>query len=772
MNIQQSIAQATKIIPVYWPLRSMTAVNPLWDLKDMSFIKAIEHMKQFIDIRGTLDYDEYIKLFQQGLVTKKDLLHALEEHTRMRNLSDKHVDLLLLEQVVNYCSTSNSSSLLFNPIEFSFKNQLLEFISGYFDNSQRGWYQETSKYPLFSSWRNFASLENSAWKEWLHELPEDINQALDAVLLRLKIDQEDVEPFFAWSLSQLMGWNSFIKWLQMRPNNPLIEQNATLAEMLTIWCCLLVGEKYFDFNLLKKNKAERKKLSTIVPSVLQNPLLANVDIFIDELCYIWQRAYEISQHEALLSKISNPKNDPAIRKTMPTAQFVFCIDTRSEGIRRHLEKSEKYETFGFAGFFESIFTLENKESEYCSLQAPALVEPNVKLSIVNETKSFRGKLLKLFKKVTSSSKENMLTPFAFFEIVGNILSFPLLAKTLFPKRYDTLINKHEATCEKSIKNTFLKPEHIESATDNLFQFLKTIGLVNNMAPIVVICGHGAQTENNPFQASFDCGACGGNSGAINAEVTCEILNNSQARALLSKRGVLFGSDTVFVPAFHNTTTDELIISRSHLSKISFGNQLTSDIAQALAALKAERMKDLPAIGKANDRHVNWAELIPEWGLANNMAIVIGPRCYTQNLNLHRRVFLHSYDHSIDEDGTLLASILNAPVVVAHWINSQYYFSATDPDIYGSGNKAIHNIVGKIGVMEGNLSDLKIGLPTQSVFYKDKLVHQPLKLLVVIYAPKDFVHSVLNLNPSVKALFDNHWLTLSILEPEQSHAVSG
>ena len=44
----------------------------------------------------------------------------------------------------------------------------------------------------------------------------------------------------------------------------------------------------------------------------------------------------------------------------------------------------------------------------------------------------------------------------------------------------------------------------------------------------------------------------------------------------------------------------------------------------------------------------------------------------------------------------LVDILTAPVVVASWISLQYYGSTVAPDLFGSGNKLLHNVVGGIG----------------------------------------------------------------------------
>ena len=122
-----------------------------------------------------------------------------------------------------------------------------------------------------------------------------------------------------------------------------------------------------------------------------------------------------------------------------------------------------------------------------------------------------------------------------------------------------------------------------------------------------------------------------------------------------------------------------------------------------------------------------SQVRPEWGLANNAALVAAPRSRSAALKLDGRVFLHDYDAAADPELKVLTLILCAPVVVASWINLQYYASRIDPLRYGSGDKALHHVVGGIGVMEGNCGDLKTGLPIQSIHDGKKFIHEPRRL---------------------------------------------
>jgi uncharacterized protein YbcC (UPF0753/DUF2309 family) len=104
------------------------------------------------------------------------------------------------------------------------------------------------------------------------------------------------------------------------------------------------------------------------------------------------------------------------------------------------------------------------------------------------------------------------------------------------------------------------------------------------------------------------------------------------------------------------------------------------------------------------------------------------------------------------------------MVVAHWINFQYYASTVDNMRYGSGNKVLHNIVGgHLGVFEGNGGDLRIGLSLQSLHDGERWVHTPLRLAVFIEAPRPAIDRVLEKHPKVSELVDNEWVHLFQLD---------
>jgi len=273
--------------------------------------------------------------------------------------------------------------------------------------------------------------------------------------------------------------------------------------------------------------------------------------------------------------------------------------------------------------------------------------------------------------------------------------------------------------------------------------------------------------NNPHESAYHCGACCGQTGEIPARLVAALLNDPETRAGLAGEGIALPEDTVFVAGQHETTTDTVTLYED-VPAPAHGDDLAQAkrwLAAAGRITRAERAARLP--GATGDtvarRAVNWAEVRPEWGLAGCAAFVAAPRAATVGRSLEGRAFLHSYDWQDDEGFGTLELILTAPVVVASWISLQYYGSAVAPRAFGGGNKLIHNVVGGIGVVQGNGGILRPGLPWQTVHDGETLAHEPLRLSVLVEAPTAAIADVLRKHDGVRELFDNGWLHLFALE---------
>jgi uncharacterized protein YbcC (UPF0753/DUF2309 family) len=563
---------------------------------------------------------------------------------------------------------------------------------------------------------------------------------------------------------------------------------------------------------------------------------------------------------------------PEERDKRPFAQALFCIDTRSERIRRHLEGAGDYETFGIAGFFGvpiSFMQLgKGSETHLC----PVLLKPkNLVLEIATAPASDIA-AVSVMEKLFHELKESVLTPYVTVEAIGMLFGLDMIGKTIIPQGYarwrqrlyrekttsHLLIDKldreqadsivravQRAVVRKAVEQEIrLKPEEItddmvrelreaalgnagsapalreaSSLSDNeerdfiqrlrhvyriepafarlqmeqlgrigftldeqtnyVTQALSSIGLKKDMSRFVLLVGHGSTSENNPYESALDCGACGGNHGLVNAKALAHMANKPQVRNRLRYQGIIIPEDTWFIPAIHDTVSDEIRLyelERIPSSHVIYLDRLRSGLTAASRLCAQERLPELQlkpmpvAPGTANrDAHrnaVDWSQARPEWGLSGNAYFIIGRRNLTRDFPLKGRAFLHSYDYRVDPRRRLLESILTGPLVVGQWINMEHYFSTVDNERFGSGSKVYHNVAGRFGVMTGNLSDLRTGLPSQTVLKQGRPWHQPIRLVTVIEAPFEHAWRSIEEVATIKHLVRNGWIRLMIIDPEK------
>jgi uncharacterized protein YbcC (UPF0753/DUF2309 family) len=555
--------------------------------------------------------------------------------------------------------------------------------------------------------------------------------------LRYLVEQLDIKPcnytdYFEAIFIKTYGFSSLIKWMNNHPDNPWLYFDFPCEAILVIW---------LSFELSLKNKNLKHYKNTDTSQTYKN--------FDTKKFYANQLVNEKLYQEELIAQLNLL---PESATAPVNIQAIFCIDTRSEPLRRALEQEATIQTFGFAGFFG--FAFQCQQEKKISLQCPALLSPRDIVKIVEQKKSLL-KIKSAFTSVFKKTKKQILASFSFFEIFGFWHVVPYLTKTFFPLLSHKLAKPHVLGGVDDL-DVDISNISAEVAAESGFQMLNTIGLTDNFAEKIVICGHQSISTNNPYAAALDCGACGGNSGLMNATVAAKCLNNPSIRALIKEKGITIPDSTLFIAACHNTTYDAVKLYGDYPEI----NQL---FANACRKVIQEKQQRYPMLTNVKRRQFDWAELVPEYGLVNNAALIIGPRWVTEQSNLQGRVFLHSYDKEQDQDGEILQSIMLAPMIVAHWINMQYYFSTISPDLFGAGNKALHNIIPGIGVMEGNFSDLKIGLPQQSIFYRGEPLHTPQRLCVVIYANYNTVIKIIYEHQALQQLVANEWLQMYCLK---------
>lgn len=754
--------RAVRSVPPVWPLASSVAVNPFLGQTGETLAEAGARLARVAGAKVTMDRSWYAERIARGIIADCDLAAALEAAPVAPRVADvQTLKALARLPAQSPAAIPSVADLAARASGTDWPGLIADRVGAwagaYFDEGQALWSALRMR-GAWSAWTAFATHDLTPEIIGLRDFaahvaaaPDSAHALIARAVDRLGLSAEALPTYFHALLMSLGGWAQAARYHLWRAELAGgVDQTG--IELLAIR--LTFEEALFAQHEAAIGPEWRKACERHA-----EPLAPSEDLAIDA---VLQEAAERAGQRALATKLAGPA--PSAANERPTLQAAFCIDVRSEVFRRALESVDpRVETLGFAGFFGLGTAHRRFASDVTELRLPVLLNPAIS-SISGrggDAPSDRAaRLVARARRAWGRFKIAAVSSFAFVEAAGPLYVGKLLRDSL-------RMGGAEPPADPAPQIDPAMPPDVR--LDSAAAVLRAMSLTDGFANLVLIVGHGANVANNPHASALHCGACGGYSGDVNARLLAGLLNDKGVRAGLRERAIEIPDDTLFIGALHDTTTDAVTLydadgaSAAHIAAIA---QAREWLAAAGALSRAERALRLPRAQGGHDvapRSRDWAEIRPEWALAGCQAFIAAPRGRTARRSLDGRAFLHDYRWQDDATFGVLELIMTAPVVVASWISLQYYGSCVAPEAFGGGNKLLHNVVGGIGVVEGNGGLLRAGLPWQSVHNGDRLVHEPLRLSVCIEAPREAMSDILGRHPGVRALFDNRWMHLFAMD---------
>lgn len=757
-SLAMAMQRAAQAIPPAWPLASSVAVNPFLGQTGEPLVKAGARLARVAGAPLTMPRAWYAEKIATGEISEADLGAALANAPAGLDLPTLKAALSTEAPPPKALPTIADLAASVSGIDWPglVAERIGAWAAGYFDEGQALWAAPKGK-SAYASWRAFATHDLTPeiaglprFALHISEAPETALGVVERVVARLQLDAAAADTYFHQLLMTLGGWAQYARYKLWQA-----ELDGGSDETVTD---LLAIRLMWEEALYLRHEAQLAAEWARARSLHAAPLEASRDLVIDA---ILQEAAERSAQRALAKTLAEPSVQ--MDRELPMLQAAFCIDVRSEVFRRALESLDpRIRTIGFAGFFGLGTSHRRFASDVEERRLPVLLNPALSSrsdgsdgQMKDRSARFRARA----KRAWGRFKLAAVSSFAFVEATGPVYVGKLLTDALG-------LSRPPAGEPPPRLDPALTPAARAKAAETV---LRAMSLTRDFAPLVLLAGHGANVVNNPHASALQCGACGGYSGEVNARLLASLLNDPEVRRILCRNGVEIPRDTLFVAALHDTVTDEVILYEDDHCSIfhqDILNQAKIWLASAGKIARTERALRLPRAHRESalqKRSRDWSETRPEWALAGCRAFIAAPRARTAGKGLEGRVFLHDYDWTEDKSFGVLELILTAPVVVASWISLQYYGSTVAPDVFGGGNKLLHNVIGGIGVVEGNGGILRAGLPWQSVHDGARPMHDPLRLTVCIEAPREAMSVILGRQPAVRALFDNGWLHLFALD---------
>jgi len=777
-NENELIEKLIHFLPAQAPLKDFITQNRLVSFQNKTFHEAMKEASEIFGYKVYLSLKDYRALFADNKI-KHSILEKIIEDKKGNESSQFWLNKLFNQEEL--VKKNKRAGKLRSKWKSEYKvdldslvhTTLFKIICSYLDQGISIWHFPTANIGLLGS---IKELEKNSFSSFFK------TKRAKQLLLEDKCELEyllnilvgDVDLYEHYLFDQQFahpGWSGLAAVIQNKPETLLDTKKITLKDFIVLE--LLLEIDALDAHFGKIWSPLSHKLDDLNFNLFEKVETTEYDTLLS----IWQEAYEFSFYDQVLGAIK--LEDKTEKSDKVSFQAFFCIDDRECSIRRHVEKIDpKCKTFGTPGHFNVELYFQPEHGKFHTKVCPAPVTPKFLVKeIENNTK--RKNEIHFTKQANS-----LLFGWLFTHTVGLWSGLKLMLNIFSPRNSSLMVSsfQHMAKNSKlSIENTHPNDKEgdlqigfsIDEMTDRVEGLFKSTGLVDNFANIIYAIGHGSSSINNTHYAVYDCGACSGRPGSVNARAISYMANHKIVREKLINRGIIIPDETQFIGALHDTSRDEIlfydveILSESNKiahnqNEINFNIALDNNAKERARRFllvdthdTAEKIHD-----KVRKRSITWYEPRPELTHCGNALCIVGSRILSKGLFLDRRSFLNSFNYKIDPEGNYLLSILNAVAPVCGGINLEYYFSRVDNHLLGAGTKLPHNVMGLFGVANGIEGDLRTGLPNQMVE-----IHEPLRLMAIVEHYPEVILQTIKKNPSTYEWFANEWVRLAAIHPE-------
>ncbi len=770
-------------LPAQAPIKDFVHHNPLHALQDLDFFDASLLVSRAFGIDTTLSLADYRQFHRQGRIADEIIDELIRRKSPAHDSPDQRHQILHLEDTPPAPPRVGSLRTKWNKflpfcLEDRIEPILFRWLGGFLDQGNADWLMPPCEGGLLASLRqleqqSYASLfRTDEARRLFHQRELTLRDLLARVVGR----ESYFENYLVDQQFAHRGWSGLVSVIEQRPETLFAPRKARLRDLIHF-------EMILEIDVIEQ--ALGPGWEPLSHRIYHHPM----DYFsppdpdpTQQALQLWQEAFEWTYYDQVLAGISflrTRQGQQADEQKELTFQGVFCVDDRECSLRRYLEASDPAcQTYGAPGFFGVVAYFKPYGACHLEKNCPAPLTP---IHLIKELKPRprRGRV-PMHDQQSRSFLGDLLAAFALGAGSGLRLLSDLMNPSMRPDIMHSFSHMNAngelsiectdpETREEGLKVGFEVPEMVEIVG----KLLSGIGLTKNFAPIVYIVAHGGTTANNPHHAAYDCGACSGRPGALNARVFAAMANRTDVRNSLTKQGIHIPRETRFIAAMHDTSQDNLRyydVSQLPMTSQKQHAENVRTFEKALDSNARERARRFASIERnlepkhlrraIEKRSVSYFEPRPELGHGSNALCYVGRRHSIKGLFLDRRAFLQSYDSLQDPEGETLLNLLTPLVPVCGGINLEYYFSRMDNHKMGCGTKLSHNVTGLIGVTNSSDGDLRTGLPFQMIEN-----HDPVRLLMMVEQKTEVIHKQVASSPTLAQWFDHGWVHLVTIDPD-------